>query len=382
MNKASDSSIILEIEQEYKNIRSKWLKLHYKTLNTLVIFCSFVELILGISLYTADFIEISLENYLIKYILIPIIINLVFILMAALSLYVLPLKQGTQIYFVSLLYIAVCFVYYSVHSLFGSLYLIFTLPIMLTIVYSDYLLTTVTAVVSISAKIISEHFVVWDPDKVKQFDTLYVTDFFISVFVLVLFYGVSMIVIRYEKEKNSASINKEIERCQMQKKIVMDELTKVYNRTALRKAFHEMEEDQSDNQYIFVMIDVDQFKQLNDTCGHEKGDQFLEEFGEILKNNFPQALPVRYGGDEFCVLCKNMELEDVVNRCKSVQKDVERCAINQEKTLVTVSFGIAHYDQELSATELLHNTDLALYESKKFKNNICIYDNSCEFEFL
>lgn len=368
------NSIIIEIKNEYKKIDYKWLKLEYYTFIGLVFLGFIIECIFAIFLYTPGDIKISFDSYVIKYIIFPLVFNSCLMLVGILVMHS-PLNQCMKSYIISLLFIGVCFLFYSVHHIFGSIYLIFTLPILLTLIYSNYTLTTVISFISIIAKIVSELFVKWDSEKINPFNNIFSSmNFVISTCIMFLFYVVCFIVIYYQREKNNVNIQKEIERHQMQKELITDELTKIYNRTALRIAFQDMEEDKSGDKYVFVMIDLDNFKTLNDTLGHEKGDQCLKEFGRILKINCTEAAPFRYGGDEFCIIFKNKTLEDIMQTCRSIQNDLNHSTVNKSGIL-TVSIGIAQYKNTMSATELLQNTDSALYRSKKSKNSICVYEN-------
>ncbi|MGE4483559.1 MAG: GGDEF domain-containing protein [Oscillospiraceae bacterium] len=377
MDKENESSIIIEIQSEYKKIENKWLRLHYLTFIGLVIFGFLVECILGVKLYVMGCVEISLTRYVVKYILSPLVFNSCLIFTGILAIHSSFFQQKIKVYFISLLFVGVCFVFFSVHSIFASLYLIFTAPILLTVVYSDYILTTVTAFVSIAAKTIAELFVVWDPDKINPLQSdLGLTDFVISICIMCAFYAVCIIVIRFEKQKNVASIQKEIERHQMQQRLITDELTDVSNRTALHNAFQNIVGDSSGNTYIFVMIDLDNFKTLNDTLGHDKGDQCLKEFGSILrKYRTDNSVPFRFGGDEFCILFKNTTLENVIEICKNIQNDLKNSAASNACVSLTASVGIARYTSKMSAAQLLQNTDSALYRSKATKSSICVYSD-------
>ncbi|SMC37980.1 GGDEF domain-containing protein [Papillibacter cinnamivorans] len=378
MNETVNNSIITEIQDEYRKIDDRWLMLHYHTCIGLVAFGFFMECILSATLFAMGYIEISLARYVVKYMIAPLLANLVLLAAGILAMHSPLLQRKHKMYYISLLFVGVCFVFYSVHSIYASLYLIFTAPILLTVVYSDYLLTTVTAAVSIAAKVISELFVVWDPDKSYPFSNdVGASDFFISICVLGAFFAICMIVIRFEKEKNAASIQKEIERHKMQLKLVMDELTQVHNRTALRKAFEEMEKDKDENVYIFVMIDLDNFKRLNDTLGHDIGDQCLREFGRILKRNTAgNSMSFRFGGDEFCILFKNMPMEKVIETCKKIQNDVKASAAKKTDIPLTASVGVARYARGMPAKQLLRRTDSALYRSKTMKDTLWVSEDT------
>ncbi|MHC1695575.1 MAG: GGDEF domain-containing protein [Eubacteriales bacterium] len=248
---------------------------------------------------------------------------------------------------------------------------------LLTVVYSDYILTTITAVTGIAAKVLSELFIVWDPNKYRPMDSeLNTFNFIISNCILIAFLITCLIVIRFEREKNTASIQKEIERFKMRRKLLTDELTQVYNRTALRTAFQDMENDNTSNSYVFVMMDMDNFKTLNDTLGHHKGDDSLKVFGGILKKHCGDAVPIRFGGDEFCVLFKNKSIQQVRKSCESIQRELRESCATQSGEPLTVSVGIASYDKGLTAAQLLKNSDIALYKAKETRDTICVYEQN------
>lgn len=376
MSAMNRNSIILEIQNEYVRIDHKWLKLHFHTLLGLVLFGIFVECALSVVLYQTGFVTIPIERYVFKYMFVPVACNLSFLIAGIFAMRLPVLNKHQKAYAISMLFIGVATTFFTIHNIFTSLYLVFAVPILLTVVYGDYILTTVTATMSIAARIVSELFFKWDSDKIHPFSTPYgMIDFFISIAILLAFYFVCVIVIRFEREKNEASILKEIEHEEMQQKLITDELTHIYNRTALRSAFQDLEADETQNTYLFAMIDLDNFKLLNDTLGHDVGDECLRTFGKVLlKHCFDDVTPFRFGGDEFCILFKNNSLEEAMEICKHIQEDFKAHHVNDACHLVTVSIGIASYKQDLTAAELLKITDAALYRSKETKDAICVFE--------
>ena len=167
-----------------------------------------------------------------------------------------------------------------------------------------------------------------------------------------------------------------MEKHELVQKLKIDELTGVYNRSAFRDELNKMIKDESDNTYAFVMIDIDNFKLINDTHGHITGDQCLIAFSELLVEHCEDALPFRYGGDEFCILFKNVSINTVTEICKKIQKDFKDLFIAKIKDLeLTASFGVAPYKKNMSVSKLLFNTDKALYRAKNTKNAIHVYEN-------
>ena len=382
MNEIDETSIISEIESEYRRIDTSWLKLHYNTFALLVGFGFLVECVLGTSLYLSGYIDIPLERYVLKYIAVPLFTNLSLLLAGTMVIHAPRLSQSKKTYFVSLLFVGVCFVFYSVHIIFDSLFLIFTVPILLTVVYGDYTLTSFTSAAAITLKIVADLYLHWDPKRTNPLaDRFEFTRFLISIFVLFAFYMACIVVIRFERAKISASIQKEIERHQMQLKLLTDELTGIYNRTALRSAFQRMEENDEGTSYVFVMIDLDNFKKLNDTLGHAQGDQCLREFGTTLKTHCIGGAAFRFGGDEFCVLFQNKAATEIKLICEKIQEDLRKSALNQSGILLTASFGIAHYRHPMSARDLLQNADAALYHSKKSRDAVCVFEDWEQLHF-
>jgi diguanylate cyclase len=226
--------------------------------------------------------------------------------------------------------------------------------------------------------ILSEFFLKWDLDKVNVMDNaMRLGDFLISLFLLIAFWLISMVAIRFEMKKNEASIQMEIERLQLLHKLNIDMLTGINNRFAFRNSVKDMEEDDSNNSYIFAIIDIDNFKKLNDTYGHLMGDHCLIEFGKILKENCVESVPFRYGGDEFCILFRNHTMEKVVKICEQIQIDLKKIIVDRKSGVhITASFGVSTYTKGMVVSKLITNADNALYEAKKAKDRICIHNES------
>lgn len=370
-----EKSILIEIEDEYKKIDKKWLFIHYYISISLVVFTLILECIIGRVLYVTGEVSTASLKYIMKFIVIPSLMNTVCILIDYRVIHSGRISQGFKIFTVSLLFLVNCFIIFTVHSAFSSLFVIFAFPILLTAVYGNYKLSTVTAISSIVALVISELWIQWGYENISVMtDGFRLSNFLISIDVLVFFFIVSIVLIYFEKEKNAAGLLKEMERYNLRLRLQIDELTGINNRVAFRNAIRDMEEDSSDNTFIFVMIDLDNFKFLNDSQGHVAGDNCLIEFGKILQKNSGDAIPFRYGGDEFSILFKNSAINYVISICEQIQRDFKLISMNPNSdSPLTASFGIANYSNEMSPSQLIINTDKALYESKKEKNKITVY---------
>jgi diguanylate cyclase (GGDEF)-like protein len=115
-----------------------------------------------------------------------------------------------------------------------------------------------------------------------------------------------------------------------------------------------------------MMIDLDNFKRLNDTLGHLEGDKFLEEFGRIMHDNSRSTdLPCRYGGDEFALIMPATSVayaSKTGERLKNILADVPQESIPP----ISLSIGIAEYAplSPYGMHEFVRAADMALYEAK------------------
>jgi diguanylate cyclase (GGDEF)-like protein len=131
-----------------------------------------------------------------------------------------------------------------------------------------------------------------------------------------------------------------------------------------------------------MMIDLDNFKKLNDSFGHLAGDRFLEDFGGIIRDNSRSTdIPCRYGGDEFALI---MPATTVIEAKKSGERlRIKLAGIAQKiDPPISLSIGISEYTHFSSSTmnDFMDAADGALYEAKKAgKNQIRIDRNWREF---
>ena len=141
-----------------------------------------------------------------------------------------------------------------------------------------------------------------------------------------------------------------------------DSLTGLPNRRVLRAALVEL--DQTATPTALVLLDIDNFKEINDTLGHDVGDRVLCEIATRLANLDSSVLVVRLGGDEFAAL-----VPGGVDRADAFASDVDRCLVpamvlDEVPFSVKSSIGLAHTD-ESSPASLLRFADIAMYRAKR-----------------
>lgn len=161
-----------------------------------------------------------------------------------------------------------------------------------------------------------------------------------------------------------------------------DFLTGLYNR---RYFYNHIDEyinkaEEEYTQLYVAMIDIDDFKRINDTYGHDDGDKAIVGLSEILRTNTKQQdLVARFGGEEFCValMAQNEQTAyDVFERIRKNTENFSFIAHNGEKVSFTISIGVTRHDIETDIDDTINQADMNLYEAKNNgKNQIVFKEN-------
>ncbi len=160
----------------------------------------------------------------------------------------------------------------------------------------------------------------------------------------------------------------------------VDALTGLHNRPYLDERLHEEVERARRNgaSLAVLMADVDDFKLINDTYGHQRGDAVLKVVGGILRTSVRVFdICARYGGDEFAILMPSSDARDAAACAERIRRRVEECK-GDELTLplppITMSIGVAVAASGESTADLILRADRSLYEAKAAgKNRVRVY---------
>ena len=313
------------------------------------------------------------EFYIVKYVAVPALCNLLLILVSLFFLYRTKISVRAKELIVGISFSLSTFVIATVHGLFSSIYSVFVLPIVLTTVYGSYLLTNVISASCLVLEVFSAFFLFWDNSKLL--DTDYTIDFLVQISVQICVYAASLMIIAQERRKKAAALRGEQERDNLQDALFCDSLCGVRNKLAFLSDMRKVS-GASDKTCHLAMFDIDNFKLVNDTYGHLKGDWVLIEFGRLLAEHCKDGTPYRFGGDEFCILYENVPLYAAVDNVKLIHRMFARTFADEEMRRVnmTLSAGVASYRRGMSAERLEENADAALYKSKQgSKNRVSVY---------
>jgi diguanylate cyclase (GGDEF)-like protein len=164
----------------------------------------------------------------------------------------------------------------------------------------------------------------------------------------------------------------------MTKMVELDALTCLYNRRSFDQRLEEefSRAERYNRELSLIMLDIDHFKTVNDTYGHQVGDIVLKQVADLIQKNVRKSdIPYRYGGEEFVILAPETDVAGVKTCAERIRASCERYRFGKGKKpiLITISEGFSCYqlDSASSPEDLLHKADSALYQAKAAGGN-CI----------
>lgn len=152
-----------------------------------------------------------------------------------------------------------------------------------------------------------------------------------------------------------------------------DGLTKLYNRYGFDEMAEKMIKKDPEAYYVAALLDVDDFKLINDMYGHAYGDKALISLAENMQKFFPSsALLGRNGGDEFCILLPNCTMEEIKEALIEFTKTPKTFSYKGQTYSFCISLGYAEYpNNAIERSQLMRCADTALYEVKLHGKNGC-----------
>jgi diguanylate cyclase (GGDEF)-like protein len=181
-------------------------------------------------------------------------------------------------------------------------------------------------------------------------------------------------------EKLSNAVKKiEDQKNEIKELIYIDSLTKLKNRRAINELVHRwLEETKGDVAYSILFLDVDNFKLINDSFGHDFGDKVIIRTGMRLVSLETESIKIgRFGGDEFLIIYKDKDMNQFSEFLNALEQIFKNPFVIDNRTIfLTVSIGAAIYPiHGVGEEELIKKADMALYKAKeRGKNRAVIYN--------
>ncbi len=225
----------------------------------------------------------------------------------------------------------------------------------------------------------------------KGEETVIIYNIIISIFLLIIFYIIyrnKIILEKYNKllelkvKRRTGQLARTLRKLQEKNKELFtlahkDYLTNIDNRRSFfiqgKKALKNS--IQNNSQFSVLMMDIDNFKKINDSHGHAIGDRILIEFCNIVNKIIDKNTTFgRIGGEEFCILFVNTTIEEAYKTGENIRKKCEDTIINidNKKINFTVSFGLSERGNITNIDKIIQQSDELLYEAKESGRNCII----------
>jgi len=171
------------------------------------------------------------------------------------------------------------------------------------------------------------------------------------------------------------------------KETMIDGLTQIYNRKAFSKKLSDIFENNlaKSKPFTLIMSDIDYFKKVNDDYGHIVGDEVLKRVAKTIKGTFRlNDYVARYGGEEFVIMIDSIDKQFVRDICERFRKDIETInfKVDDEFIPISISAGVAYYNETDTRETVVKRADKALYLAKKSGRNIVKTEEQLETKKL
>jgi diguanylate cyclase (GGDEF)-like protein len=306
----------------------------------------------------------SVFQYVIKYIVITTVADvlLVFACQKINAMNILAqLKNYAVLTMVSLMAAVITFIHYDV----GAILTVFIIPVFLTVLFGKKKMTgVITALNSLLLVLSAIH------SAVASDSVFFYLNVAVAFTLMVSAFLISYVLIEYNKANSDYIYASYRTQVSLNEQAQNDSLTGLYNQKTFQSLLKDSIEKAKSlkSPMSLAIIDLDDFKEINDTFGHLEGDQVLIHFTNLLKQQFAdgEAYISRYGGDEFAIIFPKaskelayLKLEALRQRCKQLPQSQVRAGE------ISFSSGISYYmEGDMNETLLFHQADSALYRAK------------------
>ncbi len=168
---------------------------------------------------------------------------------------------------------------------------------------------------------------------------------------------------------------------ELREQAIRDPLTGLFNRRYMNESMGReiMRAERENEQLSFIISDIDHFKMINDTYGHQVGDKFLVEVASLIKNNTRGSdIACRYGGEEFLLVLPDAAMASAAKCAEEIRKKCAKIIVYHEgkELKLTASFGVATYPEHgKKAEEIILKADKAMYKSKQDgRNQVTVWE--------
>lgn len=360
--------------ENFDELYQKWRK----NFNYVALLVACITLILELIIspllfqYLPQTIKLPTPQYLLLYILIPSMINFLLVILGHRSLTCKRLSERAKNYFSILVLSTQFLVIACVHNVFTLTITVLCFPIFLTLIYSDKKMTTTVTFITVIFVSISFIFALLDS---HSNDAFFLIQTFVAYILLFGCHITTILLLNIENAKNDILKASSFKQLQLEELLKCDPLTGLHNMST----FYNMLEACIKNNEMpltIAVIDIDNFKMVNDTWGHEKGNEVLIYLAAQLQFSCNiKGHVFRYGGEEFTIIFPRISPEGAKAMIETAQNNLYHYVFDfMPNQRITFSCGVVSYPASIySPQDFFEMADKVMYQAKlSGKNKVLI----------
>lgn len=363
---------------EFAFIYERWRKKILRTNILFTILVFLVEVFMFFILKEQNLIDQPDKEYLKWFLVYPSFINFLIIFIGNIVMKHMLLDSKLINYIPILQMAAICMVIAGTHNVFSLTLSLLCFPLFTTILFSDKKMTKIIGMVCflfLLMDFLYRKFSLYKPKNDKYF----IAEAIVAVAILSATYILCNVLIKFSQEKRDMIHHGFLQQIEMQEQLKRDQKTNLYGYMIFINTLERLVEkaNRTLESFAVAVIDIDDFKKVNDTYGHLKGDEIIIMLADLMKKCFNQnQFIARYGGEEFAVIFSEEELNYVFELLEKLRITFEEQKYSFMEDSITISIGIAIWKQGWTAEQLFESADTAMYTSKaEGKNRINVYEN-------
>lgn len=373
---------MLKENLEIAKINKRWQDLMIRVCFIIDIIIFVVELVLGVYFIREEYSSHYNEStYWIFYLLIPTFVNFATTTLAWFLVNRTKISEDKKNHVVSYALLAICFVVATVHGYYPVVLGVYIIPNFVATVVGDrkfvkhIFLATVICLVASTALIplFAENWSVeWS-----------IVMSLITLVILVILFCLGIAISELMNQKDLLLRFSSIENNRMREEVSRDLMTGLYNHAEFFNRLDEYFKEPAlrNKQLTVVMIDADNFKDINDNYGHLNGDIALISMARFIKEGVgKKGVVFRFGGEEFAVILPDISSEKAFEMFEELRVKISQIKFPfMKESQLTISVGIyTRKESDIEPNSIIEKADIAMYKAKKSTKNRCIIADGTE----
>ena len=342
-----------------------WLEKFGTSILTIIFLIVLSEIIYGLIINIAGIEDKSWSEYMIFYVVKPGLTSI-----AMLIFWRIVVKRVKSYYFKAMATMFTLYVTFAAIVVANFDRVVFQpiviVPMFICLIYEDKIIFNSTMILALTTHIASI-IVIRLEHTSAQLPEFFAESSILSIIVIIIAAAFARLLLNFEIKKRKIESDEYISNVRLKNEVLYDELTRIYNYAGFKKNLGEQlanYRDGLDSMYLAI-LDIDYFKKVNDTYGHDMGNIVLRRLGSILlENENKSIIAARFGGEEFAILFLNMDTQDIVARLKFLADRFRSSKFEGIEKPITLSGGLAKYELGDSEESLFKKADKELYRAK------------------